>query len=258
MDLWIYGLTIVWPDRHCEPGVYPQPGVTALSFKEIKTSRAFEDICEQIRARLANGELRPGDKLPNERDLAVAFGVGRPAVREALRTLEISGIVRLQKGPKGGAFICEGDGQIITTTLQDFMLLGRISLDQLKEARIQIWTVVVKLACQRGTEADFDAIERHIDTIESLDDVALRTAAALKLFNLIAAASHNEVFVLLMDALGKIIFQVVAELGPTFFPELAPVRRAILRALRERNEAAATQAMEEYLSVVHRVLDRRE
>lgn len=226
-----------------------------FNFREIRTSRVFEDICEQIRDQLASGQLKPGAKLPGERDLAAAFGVGRPAVREALRTLEISGIVSIQKGARGGAFICEGDTQIMTKALRDFMLLGRISIDNLKEARIQIWSVVVKLACQRGTPEDFDAIERHIKYINSLSDIQLRAVAALELFSMIAAASHNEIFVLLMDSLGNIIFQVVEEAGRVHYPELPAIRLRILESLRAKDEIGATKAMEEYLTIVHRALD---
>jgi GntR family transcriptional regulator, transcriptional repressor for pyruvate dehydrogenase complex len=226
-----------------------------FDFREIQTSRVFEDICDQIRGQLASGKLKPGERLPGERDLAAAFGVGRPAVREALRTLEISGIVSIQKGARGGAFICQGDTEIITKALRDFMLLGRISIDNLREARIQIWNVVVKLACQRGTDEDFDAIERHLEVIDSLTDLKPRAVAALELFSLIAAASHNEVFVLLMDALGRIIFQVVEEAGRVHYPELPEVRRRILKALRAKDESQATKAMEEYLTIVHKVLD---
>lgn len=226
-----------------------------LDFKEIQTSRVFEDICDQIRGELASGRLKPGSKLPGERELALRFGVGRPAVREALRTLEISGIVTIQKGARGGAFICEGNTQIMTKALRDFMLLGRISIDSLREARIQIWSVVVKLACQRGTEQDFDAIERHIQYIDSLTDLKHRAVAALELFSLIAAASHNEVFVLLMDSLGHIIFQVVEDAGRVHYPELPEIRRRILAALRAKDESGAVQAMEEYLTIVHAVLD---
>lgn len=226
-----------------------------FDFREIQTSRVFEDICEQIRRQLASGQLKPGEKLPGERDLAAAFNVGRPAVREALRTLEISGIVSIQKGARGGAFICEGNTQIMTKALRDFMLLGRISIDNLREARIQIWGVVVKLACQRGTPEDFDAIERHLEYINGLDDLKARAVAALELFSLIAAASHNEVFVLLMDSLGNIIFQVVEDAGRVHYPELSEIRSRILKSLRTKNELEATKAMEEYLTIVHKALD---
>ena len=65
--------------------------------------RIFEEICDQIRRDMAASKLCPGDKLPAERELAQQFGVSRNAVREALRSLEVAGIVRLQKGVKGGA-----------------------------------------------------------------------------------------------------------------------------------------------------------
>ncbi|MBO9354926.1 GntR family transcriptional regulator [Bordetella petrii] len=223
-------------------------------FNPVKASRIFEDICDQIRVQLATGVLKPGDKLPGERDLAAAFGVGRPSVREALRTLEISGIITLQKGAKGGAFICNGETRIMTKALHDFMLLGRISFENLKEARVHIWGLVVRLACQRGTAEDFDNIEKHIDYIQGITDVERRTLASVELFNLVAAASHNEAFVLLVEALGEIVIYVTEKSDRVLFPELPPLRLQLLQALRSRDEAAAIRVMEEYLSVVHRQL----
>jgi len=62
-------------------------------FAPIRTKRVFEEICEQVRREMAAGSLRPGDKLPPERELALKLGVSRAAVREALRSLEIAGVV---------------------------------------------------------------------------------------------------------------------------------------------------------------------
>src|SRR5258708_13175043 len=77
----------------------------APQFRPIHTRRGFEEICERIREQLALGALKPGDKLPPERDLAQQLGVSRNVLREALRSLELAGALRLQKGVKGGAFI---------------------------------------------------------------------------------------------------------------------------------------------------------
>ena len=62
-------------------------------FKPIKTQRAFEAVCDQVRQMVADGTLKAGDKLPAERELAVRFQISRNAVREALRSLEMSGII---------------------------------------------------------------------------------------------------------------------------------------------------------------------
>jgi len=70
----------------------------AITFDTVKSARLFEEICDQVRSRLSQGRIRPGDKLPPERTLADQFGVSRAAVREALRALEVSGLIELRKG----------------------------------------------------------------------------------------------------------------------------------------------------------------
>jgi GntR family transcriptional repressor for pyruvate dehydrogenase complex len=222
-----------------------------LSFQQVKTRRVFEEICEQIRGRLASGTLKPGDKLPAERDLALEFKVSRPAVREALRTLEMSGVVSLLKGTKGGAFIREGNPALLTQSLQDLMILGRVSLQSLAEARAMINTMVLQLACERAVEADFAAIEKNIDFIDSSDDPGHRAEAGMDFFRLIAQATRNEVLVMLVDSLGEIIRFIIDRTGRKARPELVAVRRRILKAMRARDAKNATRAMDEYLSIVH-------
>jgi len=222
-----------------------------LTFQQVKTRRVFEEICEQIRQRLASGALRPGDKLPAERDLAVEFKVSRPAVREALRTLEISGVVLLQKGVKGGAFIRDGNPALLTQSLQDLVFLGRVSPGSLAEARRLINGMVIQLACARATEEDFAALEANMAEIERSEDLQHRADEGVRFFGLIARATRNEVLVMLVDSLSDIIRDMIDRTGRKARPELVPVRRNILKAMRERNAEAAARGMDEYLSVVH-------
>lgn len=226
-----------------------------LSFQQVKTRRVFEEICEQIRQRLAAGVLKPGDKLPAERDLATEFRVSRPAVREALRTLEISGVVSLQKGVKGGAFIRDGNPALLTQSLQDLMFLGRVSLASLAEARHLINGVVIELACERATEDDFLALEANMREIEQSDDLEHRANEGVRFFGLIARATRNEVLVMLVDSLSDIIRFVIDRTGRKARPELVPVRHRILKALRARDAKAAARGMEEYLTIVQEGMD---
>lgn len=225
--------------------------VQGLEFQQVRTRRVFEEICEQIRQQLASGALRPGDKLPAERELAQEFRVSRPAVREALRTLEISGVVSLQKGVKGGAFIRDGNPAILTQSLQDLVFLGRVSLGSLVEARARILGVVIELACERATEEDFRKIEENIDYIDSSEDLVHRAEAGVLFFRLIAQATRNEVLTMLVDSLGDIVRYVIDKTGRKARPELVSVRRRILKAMRARDAAAAMKIMQEYLKVVH-------
>lgn len=226
-----------------------------LAFQQVKTRRVFEEICDQIRQRLASGALRPGDKLSAERDLALEFKVSRPAVREALRTLEISGVVSLRKGVKGGAFIRDGNPAILTQSLQDLVFLGRVSLRSLAETRMLINGVVMKLACERATEEDFRKIGENIDFIESSEDLDHRAESGLLFFRLIAQATRNEVLTMLVDSLGDIVRYVIDKTGRVARPELVAVRRRILKAMRARDANAAIKAMNKFLAVVHECMD---
>ena len=110
--------------------------------------------------------LKPGDKLPPERDLAQQLGVSRNVLREALRSLEMAGVLRLQKGVKGGAFIQEGDTSRMNDVMRDMLSLGTISVRELSEARVHVLDLVVRLACVNARQADLDALEGNIERTE--------------------------------------------------------------------------------------------
>lgn len=220
-------------------------------FEEIKTRRVFEEICEQIRDRLEQGILKPGDKLPAERDLAAEFKVGRPAVREALRTLEQAGVLEFQKGTKGGAFIRDGNPAMLTQSLHDLLLVGRVSVENLAEARSLICGVVVEVACRRGTDADFDEIEKNIQAIEAADDLYQRGEEGVRFFRLVAEATHNEVLVILTNALSDILRSLMDKNGRTARPELVPLRRDLLNRMRTRDVESTRKSLARYMTELH-------
>lgn len=81
----------------------------ATVFTAAQRVRSFEDIIAQVRDAVAEGRLRPGERLPSERALAESFGVSRATLREALRSLEALGVVEIRLGATGGAFASEPD-----------------------------------------------------------------------------------------------------------------------------------------------------
>jgi GntR family transcriptional regulator, transcriptional repressor for pyruvate dehydrogenase complex len=231
-----------------------------IEFQPIRPRRVFEEICDRIRAELAAGTLRPGDKLPPERELAEQFGVSRTAVREALRTLEIAGLVRLQKGAKGGAFIMDGT-QSVRQSLQDLINLGRLSLDDLTEARLLIQDVIVRLACIRATQEDFLALERDIDRTEELTAAGRlreRLEYSIEFYKILAAATRNDVLSILIDSLTHILRLVIARVGPDPRMDLVEVRRRFMKHLRARDADRASAEMSEHLGRLHEHLVRAE
>ena len=238
-----------------------EPPRSAPTFAPIQTRRAFEEVCERIRAQIAAGALRPGDKLPPERELALQLGVGRNALREALRSLEIAGVVRLQKGAKGGAFITEGDGGRMDELVRDMLSLGSISVAELTESRIHIQDLVVRLACERATRADLDALDANIERTERMtaDGRYLdRVECSREFYRLLVAAAHNEVLAMMVRAVTEILMQFVytrVAAGGKPQPRLVEKRRAFVTALRAHDAETATQLMRSHLASVHRLLE---
>lgn len=232
-------------------------------FAPVQTRRAFEAICDSIRQRIAEGALKPGDKLPPERELALQLGVGRNALREALRSLEIAGIVRLVKGSRGGAFIREGDaGERMDEVVRDMLSLGSISVADLTEARVHIQDLVVRLACERATAADLDALDANVLRTERMtaDGRYLdRVECSREFYKLLAAATHNQVLAMIVHAITEILMRFVyarvAAGGPPQ-PRLVEKRRAFLAALRAKDAESATAQMRTHLESVNRLLKR--
>jgi GntR family transcriptional regulator, transcriptional repressor for pyruvate dehydrogenase complex len=233
-----------------------------VTFRPIHTRRAFEEICERIREQLALGVLKPGDKLPPERDLARQLGVSRNVLREALRSLEMAGVLKLQKGVKGGAFIREGDTSRMNDVMRDMLSLGTISVRELSEARIHVLELVVQLACANARQADYDALEANIERTELATREGRlldRVECSRKFYKVLAAATGNKVIGMIMDSVTEIhmrfVYAKVASSGVAM-PKLVEKRRQFLAALRARNVTAATRSMRAHLYSVQRMLEQ--
>jgi GntR family transcriptional repressor for pyruvate dehydrogenase complex len=237
-------------------------GATApVTFRPIRTRRAFEEICERIREQLALGVLKPGDKLPPERELAQQLGVSRNVLREALRSLEMAGILRLQKGVKGGAFIQEGDTSRMNEVMRDMLSLGTISVRELSEARINVIDLVVRLACVNARQHDFEALEANIERTDLATHEGRlldRVECSREFYKLLAESTGNKVIAMITNSVTEIhmrfVYAKVASSGAAT-PRLTDKRRQFLSALRARDVAAATRLMRIHLESVQRMLE---
>ncbi|MFV2173736.1 FadR/GntR family transcriptional regulator [Actinomadura sp. LOL_016] len=126
----------------------------------------FDEIIGQVRALIETGEPKTGDRLPSERALAEQFTVSRNTVREALRMLEISGLIQLKRGADGGAFISRADSSAVTSSLTDAIRLTDFSLADVTDATQRICSVVTRAACETITDDDFAALEANLGEVE--------------------------------------------------------------------------------------------
>jgi len=223
-------------------------------FAPIKRRRLSDQVSSQIQVRIASGDLRSGDKLPPERELAESFGVSRGAVREALRNLERTGLISLQAGSRGGAFIGQGNPGLIGDSFRNLYQLGSVSLDELTEARLWLESTIARIACVRATDADIAALTANVDEAEKLlkakryDD---KIDVHVEFHNLLARSTHNPVMVMLMGALMEIMRDFAHAAGGERHDLTIKARRRFLEELRARDAEAAAAAMTEHLESLH-------
>ena len=229
------------------------------AFRPVKRVRTFEDVCEQIRGQLATGALKPGDRLPSERELAHSLGVGRNALREALRSLENSGIIDLRKGMRGGAVISRGRPETMTQVMQDWLAVGAISLKELTEARILFMGIVVRLACERADNDDLRALSENIDRMEELARLKRseeRIDCTAEFYALLARATHNQVVSILVESLTQILRHFVnLGAGRRTQDDLVASRRRLVDCLRRRDTEGADGEITRQLTQLHHILN---
>ena len=225
-------------------------------FAPVRMRRAFEAICDQIRQQVVEGVLSAGDRLPSERELSEQFGVSRSGVREALRSLEMAGMVEAVTGINGGFYIKQSHPEGITQAVRDMVALKQVPVSDLTEARILLCGLAIRLACERATEEDFAAIEADIERFAELvkQGRPVRDSGQItEFYRLIGRATHNEVIVMLIDALSEILRGLIAQLQ-TPHSNVVQVRRKVLRLMRERDADKAGAALAKHLNALNVLL----
>jgi len=226
-----------------------------LPFERVQTSRVFEEVTAQIRQMIVSGQLKPGYRLPAERDLAAQLGVSRSSVREALRALEIAGLVKLSKGGTGGAFIASRTSEVVVTALQDMFHLGTITPEQLTDARLWIEAVVVRVAIERLTESDLSLLEANVAASQeafNIGDFESCAKISFEFHNILARATQNPVLIANVSGMIHIMNHYIAIIGPPQSKYILLSRRRFMAHLHERNVASALAEMDELLRRAHK------
>ena len=224
-------------------------------FCRVTGADPSRNIVEQVRAKVSSGALSPGDRLPSERDFAEQLGVSRNTVRKAVNALSQSGLVTVRKGASGGAFISQGGGDAIRMAMGDLFHLGGINSQELTEARMVLIRAIVALACERCTEKDIRILEQNVAAAEAAiaeGDITSRMRLNIDFYRLLAMASKNELFILLVDAMNQVLFKYAGTIGLVASAKIMPVRRKIISCLRTQDAEAAQEIITQHLNSINR------
>lgn len=219
-------------------------------FEPLKSKRTFEQIADQMRQLIYSGTFKPGDRLMSERELANQFRTGRMVVREALRTLENSGLIRIKQGSSGGVFINDANTKVITRSISDMIKIGNVTLRELIETRLEIEMIILNFAIARINPEDLDLLKKNIEDSEQQILAGIRPLETnLNFHLLLAKASKNTLFEMIIESIMEVskIFLQSVKPEKEYINKVLYYHKEIYKAIKEKNLIIAEEKMREHL-----------
>ena len=223
-----------------------------VPFKKIQRSRLYEEIVEQIKKAILGGQLKPGDRLPSERELSQTFNVGRPAVREALRSLSAMGLIEVSMGKKGST-VKETDISRYMSAIREqlswLIKTDKRGLHELWEVRKYIELGIAHSASANATKKEITQLEMLMKKMEaSSNDIEKYFELAVEFHETLALASKNKIFYIVWgmfeDVLLRGYLPIINDLFPTGPSKLLEANRLLLKAIKSKDSEAINKAME--------------
>jgi GntR family transcriptional regulator, transcriptional repressor for pyruvate dehydrogenase complex len=229
-------------------------------FKPLPAKRAFEEIADQIKDLIYSGTLKPGDRLPSERELAVQFRTGRMAVREALRILEQSGLILIRQGSDGGAFVRDVDPGVASQSVSDAIRRANVSLKDITRVRMALEDLVAELSIERITAEELEELEKSIAETEGLLDECTKNGGSV-LDPELLAEMNVDFHILLARATKNLLLEIICEstmnaLHSFFAAKAKPIgffrwhvlqHRAIYDAIKRKDVTEAQALMKRHV-----------
>lgn len=226
------------------------PPQAVSPFVPVRRIRSFDDVVIQLRRAILGGQVRQGERLPGERELSQTFGVSRPTVREALRSLEATGVVEVRPGKAGGAYAVAPPASVVGDAVATLVNLAGATLSDLAEFRVSFEPDNAWWAAKRATEADLELLSDLVgearEVLKSggswhpIGEVDARWHEAL------ARATKSNLRIGISQGLHDAVLHQVGALKPTAEEYGGAIPRDLARitkAVTERDADRARQAM---------------
>lgn len=221
-----------------------------------RQAKLSSQVAEQIQQLILSRDLKPGDRLPTERELGETFQVSRTVIREAIRTLEARGLVKSQTG--SGTYVRAMKGSDVATSLGMFINTQHkpFSLDELMEIRGVLEIEMVRLAAERATEENIGKLQESLENMcQSIDTVDEFSKWDLEFHLQLADACGNPLFGILLEPLTESLFELIwtGTSTPGAAQEACDFHAKILDCVKQRDCKGAVTVMKEHLKQAYRV-----
>lgn len=231
------------------------PKKRPVVIKRISAPKPHDVLADQLREAILQGEISEGESLPPERELVIQTGLSRGAVREALRTLAVEGLVQTRQGRFGGNVVTLPGNDSMAEAIGKFVRGRKLPLRTLQETREALEPMLARLAAARRTDEHMQLLKSlHAELVAAAGNFQAFSIVNIKWHNAVAQASGNELLaaVLYSMSYGLAVSTTTEEY------DTPDTRQAVLRihslindAIEAGNAELAERRMRQHIGATH-------
>lgn len=223
-------------------------------FEKIEQKKVFLEILEQLKREISSGTLKTGEKLPSERDMAEKLSVSRASVREAVRALEILGLIRCQQGD--GNYLVDDIKASLVEPMSFMFALSGCDITTAQQLRSALELKAVELAARRCKVRDIDMLNKIVDKLSEGANRIEMANVDRELHFAIADLSGNPLIISTLNAASSLVEGIITEIRASMINEPEGVaefnrqHKAIIKALSRNDADMAVKEMKNHMDLV--------
>ena len=222
----------------------------------IRNPKAYDQVIEVIKDKIKKGKIKKGDKLPSEREMAESLGLSRASVREALRALEVIGLIKSIQG--AGNYIRTNFDNSLIEPLSLMFMLQESSVKEMYDLRETLELQCVKLSARYIEENELGLLTAILNRMYLAKTEEESLELDIEFHYLIAKTSRNMLLINVLEVLSQLMDEFIRKSRMQILHEgntrenLLEIHENLLRALKCREEAKASQAMKEHFDLIRK------
>lgn len=224
------------------------------STNNMNSGKAYEKVIDYVKNKILNGELRLGEKLPPERELAQTLDVSRNSVREAIRTLDIMGVLSSQQG--AGNYVSSNFEKNLVESMAMMFILQEMNYEQLSQLRAGIEIKALDLAVDNKTQEQMLLLKQIVSEMAVSKNEERNVVLDKKLHFTIAQASNNKLIIDILHALSSVMDIFISDLRREILSnsysgdQLQESHEKLVECIERGDKEGAHQAMLNHFSIV--------
>lgn len=236
---------------------------------EIKQQKRPDLVAEEIKRLITEKDLKPGDRLPREVELQALFSVSKSTIREALKSLEVQGLIKVTTGPNGGGMVVEVPLARTLQLMQNYLFFKDVTIDDIYTVRQLLEPELAAGAVPHLTEQDFDALEASIACCDrpasahGSGDILKQRQEDVNFHDILAAANPNPFLRFSCELINEMIRQLIEFRNDTplseherFGEANVKIHKAITKAARARDVEKVRELMVIHMTEAPRYVKR--